>query len=449
MTIRSSRVFARITRSLLLAACLSPLAATANAASFYLQEQSVSGLGTAYAGAVADTEDASTVFYNPAGMTELDSLEFYVGGSILLPNAHFKNEGSIVNSGAATGGTFLATKGNDGGNPFNAEVVPHAYLSAPVLQDKLWLGVGISAPFGLANDYEDDFVGRYNSTENELSIIDLAPSAAWKVNEWLSIGGGANIQFAKATLKNAIPSPATVGGPTSATDGETRLRGDDVTTGYNLGFQVKPWDGTKIGVHYREGVSHTLEGTLRNVLPTNIGPSSNAVITVPGSAELDLPNILSTGISHKVTPDLTLLGSANWYEWSNFDDIPVNTPLGFSSTEQGYKNTWGFAFGGRYQLNDRLLLKAGVQYDQTPTVDEHRSTRIPDGNRFWLTTGATYAFTDQITLDLAGAYIDVSSETVDITSTSTIVTGTSVTTRTRGKTDGNVGIVSAALRFKF
>jgi len=429
--------------SLLSAVCVSAMTSAANAASFYLQEQSVSGLGTAFAGAQADTEDASTIFYNPAGMTNLGSAQAYLGASVLMPDAKFKNQGSTATTGG-TGGLALPLTGSNGGNPFSVEALPHAYIAAPLFNDRFWAGVGVTAPFGLSNDFSDDFVGRYNSSENMLKTIDIEPTMAWKATDWLSVGAGVSFQYATADLKNAIPSPATVGGPTVATDGVTRLKGDDWATGFNFGILLKPIESTKIGFNYREGVSHTLKGRVTNRLPANIG---GAVIDVPGNAELDLPDIASVAVSHKLDDKWTLLGSVNWYRWSNFDDIPIQAgaPVGFKDQVQDYRNTWGAAIGARYKLNDKWTLKGGLQFDQTPTVDDHRTTRIPDGNRVWLAGGATYDITPQIGIDFSGAYVKAMRDSIDIVDAGA-ATGS---THTKGHTEGDVGIVAAAVKFKF
>jgi len=427
--------------SLLSAACLATLPSFAMAASFYIQEQSVSGLGTAFAGAAADTQDSSTVFYNPAGMTELPRMEMQAGVNVLLPDAKFRNAGS-------TGGAISAPiPGTNSDNPFEVSAVPNLFFSVPVADHPIWFGVAVTAPFGLANEFDKDFVGRYNSSQSELAVIDIAPSVAWKAADWLSIGGGINIQHADAHLENAIPAPGVA--QTTSTDGLADLSGDDVSVGYNLGVLVKPIDGTKIGLHYKQGVSHTLEGRLINRLPISgaLGVLSGTSSRVGGSAELDLPDIASLGVSQKVGDDWTLLGSLNYYKWSNFGDIPVRLDNGLSSsTKQGYEDTWGFAIGTRYQVNERLQLKAGFQYDPTPTVDQFRSTRIPDGDRKWFSAGVSYDLNENLSLDLSGTYVDLSKEKINIRDVSPVANTVTVT---RGTTEGNVGIVSGAIRYRF
>ncbi len=433
--------------SLLSAVCLAALPTSAQAASFYLQEQSVSGLGTAFAGAAADTPDASTVFYNPAGMVNLKRPEVQLGASLLLPNADFDDTGSTYTAPALLGGATSAVTGDDSGNPFDSELIPHVYGVLPI-NDRFAIGMGISAPFGLADKYDSDFTGRYNSTDSELKTIDFQPSAAMKVNHWLNVGAGVNIQYVYANLKNKIPAP-TAGGasPDPDADGSLKLAGDDWTVGYNVGLQLMPTATTKVGLTYKTAINHRLEGDVDLLNPTSVflGADSGTSVSVPGSAKLSTPDIASFAVSQQIDEKWTVLGSVNWYGWSNFDNIAVTTSgLGNSQTEQGYENTWGFAAGARYRLNDKWLLKGGVQYDQTPTVNGDRSTRIPDGNRIWLATGATYSVTPTIDLDFAAAYVNVSEKKVEVTDVQD--SGTVVT---RGDTDGGVGIFAAAIKYKF
>ncbi len=434
--------------SLLSALCLTALSSGASAASFYLQEQSVSGLGTAFAGAAADTPDASTVFYNPAGIVNLRRPEVLVGGSLLLPRADFDDTGSTYTSPAALGGATGAVAGDDSGNPFDPEIVPHLYGVMP-LNERLAVGLGISAPFGLADKYDSDFTGRYNSTDSQLKTIDIQPTIGANVLPWLNIGGGVNIQYVYANLKNKVPAPTIGGANDPANDGSVKLAGDDWSVGYNIGLQFLPTDMTKIGLTYRSSINHRLEGDIDVLNPTSPLPIpgfvSGAELTGSGSAKLSTPDIASLAISQQVDEKWTLLGSVNWYGWSKFDNIPVTSAtFGNSQTEQSYENTWGLALGARYRMNDQWLLKGGIQFDQTPTVNFDRSTRIPDGNRFWVAAGATYSFTPDIDLDLAAAFVNVSEEKIEVTDT--YDSGTVVT---RGDSDGSVGILGASLKYKF
>ena len=427
--------------STLLAAGMITVGVTqANAAAFYIQEQSVSTLGSASAGSAALAEDASTIFFNPAGMTELSGPQMQVGFHALRPNADTTDLGSTATNGGGT----VSTGTNDGGNPFDVEAIPNAYFAYPVTSDNsLWLGLGISAPFGLANDYGSDWLGRYDSIESSLKTIGVAPSIAYAPFDWLSIGGGVNIQYADAQLISAIPSPLTAGGPVVATDGRQDLAGDAVTAGFNVGILYKPFDGTRIGAHYRSAISHELEG---RVVITNPVDAGGAVSVIGGNVGLDLPDIATVSVVQSVNDRLDLLGSVSWVGWKNFDSIPVEFDGGGGSTRTlNYEDTNAFAIGARYQLNDDWILRAGYQYDETPTNDEFRTTSIPDGDRQWFAAGASYDVDENWTLDIGAVYVDVASETVDLTEVPTA--GTSVTTNV--ETEGDVGILSISATYRF
>lgn len=428
----------RFVRLVLLSASFMSLTTpAAHAASFYLQEQSVSGMGEAFAGAAADTQNASTVYYNPAGMVELADPEIYAGATLLLPSADYDDRGSTI-TGAGYGGT-VALSGTDSGNPFDPAVVPQLFGVLPV-NDRIAVGLGITAPFGLADQYDETWIARYNSTDSELRTVSIQPSVAYKVNEWMSIGGGVNIQYVYANLKNSIPSPLAA----SPAEGNQRLSGHDWDYGFNLGLQFKPTDMTKVGLTYKTGISHDIDGTINVKYPPVAGLAD---ATVPGTAELDLPNIASLGVSQQLNDKWTVLGSVNWYEWSNFNDIPVASSLGFTQKFQNYENTWGFAIGARYRMNERWLFRGGFQYDQTPTVTPDRSTRIPDGDRMWFMGGVTYSLTPKVDLDFSAGYVDVSEENID--TTDVFPSAATTTVNTRGRTDGGVGLMAAAIRYKF
>src|SRR5215469_12130199 len=105
----------------------------ADAGSFSLNEQSVSGLGTAYAGGAAQAEDASTLFFNPAGIAWLDQGALQIGAHGLLPSATFTNEGSRYNLGATPFNGLPISGGNDGDGGVD-HVLPNLYLTQPILR---------------------------------------------------------------------------------------------------------------------------------------------------------------------------------------------------------------------------------------------------------------------------------------------------------------------------
>lgn len=406
-------------------------AGTAQGAGFYIKEQSVTGLGRAFAGEAAIGEDASTIYFNPAAMTELKRAEAQIGVHLLVPRSELTNRGSAYQLGATP---IAPITGGDGGNPYDPTPVPNGFAAMPFAGGDLWFGIGITAPFGLANKYDDGWFGRYDSLETELTTINVQPSVAYRVNDYLSIGGGIDIQYADAKLTNAIATSPT--GP----DILSNLEGDDWSVGFNFGILVKPTDTTRIGLHYRSEMNHELEGDL------SLSSSGIALGSSPGSAELNLPAIVELGIAQELTPKLTLLGELSWYGWNNFEEIRVRRPgQPDSVVEQNYQNSWAFAIGAQYEINEQWTVRGGVQYDQTPTEGGYRSTRTPDGDRTWLTAGLTYALNDSFVIDAAYAHIFISDETVDVTRPG----AGAASTRVQAESEGSVDIVSLALRYRF
>lgn len=410
---------------------ISMIALTASApavgAGFYIKEQGVTGLGRAFAGESAVAEDASTIFFNPAGMTHLDRPEVQANAHLLIPETSMTDRGTTQPTGWPTGG--------DGGNPYDPSLVPNLYGALPVTESgDLWVGIGLSAPFGLSNEYDDDWFGRYDSIKTSLTTINVAPSVAWQPNEYFSIGAGLDVQHADAELSQvAVVNPGV--------DGLVTVKGDTTSLGFNIGAIVTPVPGTRIGVHYRSAVSHDLDGTVTLNRPAGAVQSD-------GNAELDLPDIVAVGIAHEATDRLTLLAEYNHYGWSRFEEIAVeaDNPALSAVTPQNYKNSHSISLGAQYDATEALTVRGGLQYDTTPTRDGFRSSRTPDGDRTWISGGLSYDFTDDLTADLAYTYIDISSETLDL---SRPQQGGLPPSQIDAEIESDVHIVAAGLRYQF
>ena len=419
--------------TILTAATLVIGASAANAAGFYIQEQSVRGLGSAFSGSTTTLSDPSTIFFNPAGMTQLQGLQAQAGVHVLVPNSKVKNNGSVAPAAAA------GVVGGSSGNPYDPTPVPNGFVSYQ-FNDSLWLGVGVTAPFGLGSDYGDTWFGRFDSTKTELAVIDVQPTIAYKINDMISIGAGVNIQHSDADLRNRVLIGA-------ATEANSQLEGDDFGFGYSLGVQLRPWDHTTFGINYKSEVHHEMDGKIeiKTLAGAVVQPG---VLSTDGSAKLTTPDHLTLGAAHQVNERLTIQGQATWFGWSNFDAITAYRDSGAlaSSVQQNYQNTWAFAVGAEYLLNDQWTVRGGVQFDATPTTDEFRTSRTPDGDRTWLSAGATYALNDKIDLDMAGTYIFVEDGTIDITRGGGGALGAAG--QMRAKTEGHVGIVALGMTYK-
>jgi long-chain fatty acid transport protein len=409
-------------KSRLLLSTLIPLtlcAHNAQAAGFYIQESSISAMGSAFAGSVTNIDDASTVFFNPAGMTDLKGAQLNTGAHVIIPNADLTNTGSTV----PTGGL------DSSDNPYSATPVPNFFAAMPISGDKVWLGVGTSAPFGLASEYDEDWFGRYDSTKTKLKTINVSTVLAYKINDKISIGGGLDMQYADANLQAVA---------FAGTEGESRLAGDDLSFGYNIGLTAKPLEGTEIGLHYRYAVDHELAGTI------SAEGTGGADFSAPATVNLKLPDITTLGVSQSVNDKLKLMGQVTWFGWENFKEIRAVSGAGttLSNTPQNYENAIAIAVGAEYDYSEKLRLRVGYQFDETPTVDEFRTSRTPDGDRNWFTLGGTYNLNEKMSVDFSGAYIDIGEETINVSRNGGLST-------VQAKTEGEIGILSFGLNYKF
>lgn len=369
----------RLAAGLTLAGCTH----LAHAAGFSLIEQNASGLGNAYAGAAAVAEDASTIYFNPAGMTLLPDRQLVVVGHLIKPKMEF--------SGTVT----PAVGGGQGGDAGDLTFVPNAYFAYRLTPD-VHLGLGLNSPFGLKTEYDTGWVGRFQALKSEVKTININPSIAWKVNDQLSLGGGLNVQRVEATLTNNI-SPAAPGSLMT-------VDGDDYGWGWNLGVLWQPATGTRIGLSYRSEVDYTLEGTLASNVSLPLPPSGEV------TADLTLPASASLSVFHKLSPNVDVLADVTWTGWSSFDRLAVvYTSIAYPlpPTPENWDDNWRYSLGATWHMSDAWSLRGGVAYDETPVPDFYRTPRIPDGSRTWLSVGGQYRFSERSRIDFGYAHLFV------------------------------------------
>ncbi len=423
------------------------LARQAPGAAFFVQEQSITGMGRAYAGESAAADTAATIFFNPAGLTYLERPQVHGAGYAILPSADFDDEGTV----ARTSGTFGEPRpvaGNDGGNPYGPTAFGNFYASMPVVQDRVWVGLGVTAPYGLLIVYNSRWFGRYDSTKSRLQTWNFAPTVAVRATDWLSLGLSLNIEYARALLRGAIPNPTTRGGPTAGGDGRATIKGDDTAVGFTLGAIAQPTEQARIGVAWRWGITHELEGTVNVTgLQGLLRPGNEFV---GGSADLDLPQTVMIGGLYDVSPTVRLLAQVNWFGWSSFEAIEIVPDRGPPQVDpQNFTNTVAVGGGVEWEIVDGLRLRTGFQWDQTPTVDRFRNTRIPDEDRFLVAAGLTYRLTEDI--DAQFGYLHAFVEEAQFDRTRPFFGGTPLasTYRLRASASAFVNIVGAGFTYRF
>lgn len=410
-------------------------ASQAEAAGFYIKEMSVTGLGRAFAGAPAAADDASTVWFNPAGMNSLPKNEAAANVHIIAPEANLTDTGTQK----MTAGVFNRLNDPNTYQPYEPTPIPNLFGVLRDVDRGLSFGVGVTAPFGLANDYPETWFGRFDSIKTELETINYNLAAAFDLNKHITIGVGIDYQTVDVVLTSMKNN--------NGTELHSKLEGDDGTFGFNVGLLAKITPDTQAGLTYRSGFTHDVEGTAT----VRAGSSSGAIQSqYAAQADLGLPALASFGIKHRVNDQVTVLGDVSYYKWSAFDAIKVYRVSDGVLREdiiQNYQDTVSFGLGMDYVFNDALTLRAGVQYDPTPTTDEYRTSRTPDGDRTWISGGLTYRFSESVLVDAAFTYIHIGESTINVGRSA--AAGSTTTAIVNADIDGSVAIGSVGLRYQF
>ena len=429
-----------ISMKLIPAVMLAAFSGMAGASGFQLLEQNASGIGNAYAGSAAVADNASTIFFNPAGMTQLQAREVSGGLSIVKPSFTFDNKGSSVGSLANTG---------DGGDAGGWAFIPNAFMSWALSKD-LYVGVGVSAPFGLKTEYDDRWVGAAQSQMFEVKTINVNPSVAYRVNDKVSLGFGVNWQKIDAKYNRIAGTTA----GTSLVTSKMEL-GDDAW-GWNVGglFTVSP--STKLGLSYRSRIKYHTDGDVKlssdgsalgnGTLAGLVGAGRQSDLT----ADLTLPDTFIMSVTQKLSDKWEMLGDVSWTGWSSIPKVDIMRSSGSLNGQNAqtldteFRDAWRVALGATYKYNDAWKLKYGVAYDQTPVKGaDTRLTSLPDNDRVWLSFGAQWLPNKASKLDLGVSYVYVRDSKIDNNQTA------AARGRVTGEYSGDIWILGAQYSMAF
>lgn len=364
------------------------------ASGFAINEQSISGMGTGFAGRSSSADDASTIFGNPAGMSRLKREQVTGGAAFLDAHTDISDASSSPNGGS-----------NDGDMvPFIA--VPMGYYVKPI--DEHWaFGVGVYAPFGLITDYENGFAGRYFGSNSEVKIVTVQPTVSYAFNDKVSIGFGPTINRIDGKLESKLSL-------VPGTEGDVKIKGDDTALGYNFGILVQATDSTRVGLTYHSKVKYKLEGDTKVNYSLLGALGQNPSQKYDASLDLTTPESVDFSVTHQLDDQWTLYAGSTWTRWSRLKEITVenggvpaalNSRFGTITEEQNWHDTWAHAIGASYKLNKQWVLRTGFSVDQAPTNNQDRSPRIPTGDRKIFSLGAGWSPTDDLTIDVAYSYL--------------------------------------------
>lgn len=399
----------------ILATAMLLAAGGANAAAFQLAEVSTSGLGRAYAGEAAIADNAAVIATNPALMTVFKRAQFSAGGVYIDSKVDMRGD-------VATNVNQLSV-GKKNGSASKNDVVPEAfipnlYFVTPV-NDKLALGAGMNVNFGLKSEYGRDYAAGLFGGETKLSTINLNFSGAYRVTQGLSVGLGLNAVHAKAKLDRtagilkqtvdeinskgagaALPQLNNVANYLKTSNSVVQLQDKSAWGfGWNAGLMYQFNENNRMGLAYHSAVDIDFTDYTATSLQANkFGKESSLTLRLPDYVEF-------SGL-HQVTNRFAIHYSYKYTHWSHLNKLYARYNDGKTAFEKElqYSNSSRVAFGGTYDIDDKLTLRAGVAYDQAASRHQ-RSAAIPDTDRTWYSLGATYKFTPHFSVDFGYAYL--------------------------------------------
>jgi long-chain fatty acid transport protein len=437
-----------------LAVAIAAASSQAFANGLAINEQSASGAGTSYAGRSSSAQDASTIFGNPAGMSKLERTEAVGGFAIIDAKTDISHADST-------------TDGTNDGDMVPLAAVPFGYLATPI-NEKWHFGLGVYVPFGVISDYEKSFQGASHGLYSKVQVITVQPTLSYKINDRVSVGFGPTINRLDGKLTNTLDTSGIAQLVGGNGDAKINIKGDDTAYGYNLGILVDATDSTRLGLTYHSKVAYHLEGrtkisnipnlplaAIRVPLPGTLGQAANG--RYDAKLDITMPESVDASVTQKLGERWTLYGGATWTRWSRLESLdvqnsglnPIAQPFfGTVGEELNWRDSWAFAVGAAYQLNPQWVLRTGLALDASPTTNDDRDVRIPVGERKTFTLGAGWSPNQDLTIDVAYAYLWENTASVHAKA-SGVVAGVTLQPAYDAKYDNSAHGLVAGLTYRF
>ena len=350
--------------------------AVAGGLSFTEHGAAAVGKANAFAG---EANDPSALFYNPAGITQLPGTQVMVGTSIVYLDSVFRS----------------STSGESTELQDQFPIVPHLYITHRFKQwdERLSIGLGIFTPFGIVIDWPDNWQGRFDSTDVRLRVTIYQPTVAFQVTKNLSLAAGLRITDVAAEFERKF----------NIGNGESKLRAHDLTAnpiGWNVGLLYHVTDTTSVGLQFKSEIQAKVDGSADFT-----GPASAVFSNTGFHSSIKLPPQLVAGISTKMIPRWTFNADIEWEGWRTVGSIP----LGFDGTPQSglnrpgprlWTNSYVFRIGTEFAATDRIAVRGGYFYDETPIPDNTFDPNVPNANLHAITAGLGYKW-NATSLDVA------------------------------------------------
>lgn len=366
----------------------------AHAAAFQLYELGTPIIGTAGVGQAANTYDASTAYFNPAGMAYLPRTEYMLGAQIMLPYTNFSKNPNTTISGDNGGNAGVLTPGMN---------MYFTYDYSPCLK---W-GISVTTPYGGALSYNDGWAGRYIVQTALFYAINLNPSVAYRFNDWFALGAGIAIEYMNLQQTTAFPLDDVI-------DGQINVKTENVAPGFNVGVMFSPYQSTKLGIAYRSQIIHRLHGNL-TFLRIEETPNTSTKMTMP-------QNVIAS-FSQDFSNQVTLLAELGWANWGSMKNTTLTVDNFSAVTALNWNDTYRAGLGVRFKATPNLILQAGTSYDSSPTSASKRLPILPMDKQIRVGVGVMYSMISAVKLGFSYEYWNLGKANIDNVSANGIFAG--------------------------
>jgi long-chain fatty acid transport protein len=396
-----------IMRRVIATLCVSGIGVMAStqamASAFQLWEQSGASIGNYHAGYAASAEDASTAFFNPAGIIRFKNQQVVLGAVGITTDFKYKGNirvntinGEALSPVTAQGGTF--------------GLVPDLHYVAPIT-DRIGFGFSVVAPFGLKTNYGISTILRYAATETSVSVIDMTPSLGFLVTDKASLGVGFDVQRMYAQFEQV----AAMGDP--STDTKSTNKANDTAYGYHLGalYQFNP--NSRIGLSFHSQVVHHLSGSskFKGPIVSVFFPDGGEAVSSRASTKVTLPAYTAFSVFQRVHPQVALMGTVVYSQWNKFNQVILDGISGVQNFQpsqsiqvvipEHYRNSWNVSLGGDFNVTEFVTFRAGVGFDQSPVRDKYRNIQLPDKDRYIIALGGHFQASKAVGVDLGWMHV--------------------------------------------
>lgn len=404
-------------RKLVIALSMSSLfvySSHASASAFQLWEQDAASVGNYHAGYAAAAYDASTAFYNPAGMSRFKEQQLVVAGDAIMSD--FKYRGTVRVNSINAGLTPLTTTAQGG----NFAMIGAMHYIAPY-NDTIAFGLSVDVPFGLKVNYGRQTPMQYASTVTSVRVIDISPVVSFKFNNHLSFGIGPDAQL----MRGEFDSMGTNGGGVSNTPSVNVA--SDTAYGFHTGLLYEFNENTRVGLSYHSQVVHHLTGTstFSGPLAALFTEAESAVLRSTGSrVNVTLPPYTALSAYHKINSKVAVTGSVIYTQWSVLKNLVlqnvagINNSFNLSTTilaviPQYFHNSYSVSAGADYFLTDKITLRGGLGVDQTPVNNTYRNVQLPDSTRYAFALGSHFQSSETLGFDIGWTHLFMNQVTVN------------------------------------